>query len=103
MSEVSGNEKLPGMVYVAELAAILDRSIHTIRTWDYDRDLPRGCYPTRDHRGWRYWTPAQVDQIVRWVEARQPQSENKLERLRAIRNRSFETPTDEREHTRGEA
>jgi hypothetical protein len=80
-----GNYKPRGRVYVAELAAILDRTQHTIRCWQRDKMLPRGAYPRRDERGWRYWTPEQVDIIVAWLETRRPQSEEKLLKLRAQR------------------
>ena len=82
-----GRHKPLGRIYLAELSAILDRRPHTIHRWEMDGDLPRSCRPYRDSRNWRYWTPAQVDELERWIESRLRQSETKLEKLRAIRDR----------------
>jgi hypothetical protein len=80
-----GGYKPRGRVYIAELASVLDRTQHTIRLWQRDRILPHGTYPARDSRGWRYWTPEQVDLIMAWLETRRPQSFEKLTKLRGPR------------------
>jgi hypothetical protein len=52
-------------VYLRALAELIDRRMNTIRSWD----LPPDLQPQRDGRGWRYWLPAQVDEIRRWMVA----------------------------------
>ena len=89
-----GNLKPPGRVYPTELAQIVDRSIQTIRVWEYKGELPMHLRAHRDSRGWRYWTPEQVDKIVEWIESRKPQSDEKLMKMRQVRNRS--SPESER-------
>jgi DNA-binding transcriptional MerR regulator len=80
-------EKVQGRIYVKELAQSIDRTQHTIRQWEKARILPRRALPMRDERGWRYWTPEQVDLIVAWLERRRPQSAGKLIKLRSRRRR----------------
>jgi hypothetical protein len=79
------SKKVPGRIYLAELGGIIDRTQHTIRQWTRDKALPLGAMPQRDERGWRYWTPEQVDLIVAWLETRRPQSTEKLIKLRCDR------------------
>jgi hypothetical protein len=80
---VRGKEQ--GKIYILELAYSINRSPHTIRQWQAAKELPPGTYPQRDERGWRYWTPEQVDRIAAWLESRRPQSESKLAALRMNR------------------
>lgn len=55
-------------IYMRELSAILDRSSHTIRGWERDGLLLKKLLPHRDEKGWRYWTPSQVVQLVEWMK-----------------------------------
>jgi hypothetical protein len=68
-----GNYKPKGRIYIRELAGIVDRSPHTIRLWQVSQKskppiLPLHLFPKRDSRGWRYWTPDQVDAIRTWMD-----------------------------------
>lgn len=55
------------MISIRELAGRIDRQIPTIRKWEKNKVLPEHLLPTRDSRGRRYWTEAQVKEIVRWM------------------------------------
>lgn len=59
-------------VYLKELAEQIDRRMNTIRGWEgTDKTpaaLPKSLLPHRDERGWRYWTPAQVQRIEAWMK-----------------------------------
>lgn len=72
-------------VYPAEMAAILERSVHTLRQWEANGLLPAAAIPHRDSRGWRYWDPEQVDVLREWIESRRPQPYEKLAKLRSER------------------
>jgi hypothetical protein len=52
---------------VSEVARMLDRVPHTIRMWEYHDRLPAHLRSSRDERGWRIWTEAQVDGLKRWI------------------------------------
>jgi hypothetical protein len=55
-------------LYIGDVAAQLDRVPHTIRMWEQRTNfLPKRLIPHRDERGWRYWTPDQVDGIKKWL------------------------------------
>lgn len=54
-------------IYLHELSRILDRSSHTIRGWEKSDLLPKRLLPHRNEKGWRYWTPSQVDGLKAWV------------------------------------
>ena len=56
-------------VYLRDLAQELNRSPHTIRSWETEGILPKSLLPKRDKRGWRYWTPSQVDKVKAWMRA----------------------------------
>lgn len=59
-----------GIVYIDELAEIINREQGTIRKWERER-LPKRLHPKRGHRNWRYWTDAQVwgpSGIMAWME-----------------------------------
>lgn len=54
-------------IYIREAVELLDRQPGTIRSWEYDNALPKDLLPHRDERGWRYWTPDQIEGIKRWI------------------------------------
>jgi hypothetical protein len=59
-----------GIVYIDELAAIINREQGTIRKWERER-LPKRLHPRRGHRNWRYWTDGQVwgpSGIIVWMD-----------------------------------
>ncbi len=86
----SRSPRQPGRIYVTDLARIIDRVAHTIRQWEAHKDLPAGCYPRRDEKGWRYWSPDQVDRITAWLDTRRVQNPEKLAALRAPRKEQEE-------------
>src|SRR4051794_19077260 len=55
-------------VFIRDLARIVDREVGTIRGWERDERLPKKLMPKRNDRGWRYWSPAQVEGIKAWME-----------------------------------
>lgn len=52
---------------IADVAHSLGRVSHTIRVWEREGRLPDDLLPQRDDRGWRYWTPEQVEGIRQWL------------------------------------
>ena len=54
-------------ISISEAAELLDRREHTLRVWEYNDMLPERLRPRRDERGWRYWTPEQIEEIQRWL------------------------------------
>jgi len=59
-----------GVVYIDELAKIINRQQGTIRKWERER-LPKRLHPHRGARNWRYWTDSQVwgpNGIVAWMK-----------------------------------
>lgn len=55
-------------LYIGDVSAELGRVPHTIRMWERRPGfLPAALKPKRDDRGWRYWTPEQVDAIKKWL------------------------------------
>lgn len=58
-------------VYIAALAAEVDRRENTIRSWCRAGRLPEHLRPQRaatdSGPGWRYWTPEQVEAIKQWM------------------------------------
>jgi len=60
-----------GVVYIDELAVIINRQQGTIRKWELTGKLPKNMLPHRGKRNWRYWTDSQVwgpNGIVAWME-----------------------------------
>lgn len=55
------------LLNITEVADELGRVSHTIRLWEYSGKLPQSLLPQRDDRGWRYWTPEQVEGIKQWI------------------------------------
>jgi DNA-binding transcriptional MerR regulator len=58
---------MENQLQIGEVAKLIGRSIHTIRVWGYDKRLPEHLRPTRNSRGWRVWSPAQVEAIKQWI------------------------------------
>jgi hypothetical protein len=56
-----------GRVYIREASELLDRTMGCLRKWDDENVLPKKLRPKRGDRGWRYWTPAQIDAIKQWI------------------------------------
>lgn len=54
-------------VYIADVAARLDRKIGTVRKWEREGRLPEHLRPKRDERDWRYWSEEQVEAIKEWM------------------------------------
>lgn len=54
-------------VYIREAAELLNRRMGTLRKWETTGLLPAHLLPQRGHRGWRYWTPEQIDGIRQWL------------------------------------
>jgi hypothetical protein len=61
-------------LYISEVAKALDRRQNTIRGWERENVLPKALRSHKDDRGWRYWTPEQVEAIKQWIvdEDRRP-------------------------------
>jgi hypothetical protein len=60
-----------GIVYIDELAAIINRKQGTIRKWGLTGTLPKHLLPHRGSRNWRYWKDSQVwgpRGIIAWME-----------------------------------
>lgn len=55
-------------VYIRDAADTLDRRIGTLRKWESSGVLPKNLLPARGKRGWRYWTPEQIEGIKKWIE-----------------------------------
>lgn len=56
-------------IYIREAAEILNRRMDTLRKWDR-LYLPVKLRSHREDNGrrWRYWTPAQLKGIIKWME-----------------------------------
>lgn len=52
---------------IAEAAELLDRSPHTLRSWDRNGSMPKSLRPKRDEHGHRYWTPELIEKIKEWI------------------------------------
>lgn len=52
---------------IGEVAEELNRVPHTLRIWEYNKRLPKQLLPSRDDRGWRWWTQKQVEGLKEWV------------------------------------
>lgn len=52
---------------ITEAAKLLDRSPHTLRSWDRNGSMPAKLRPKRDALGHRYWTPQLIEQIKEWI------------------------------------
>lgn len=56
-------------VYIREAAEMLDRKPATLRSWERYGWLPKELRSQRGTRGWRFWTPAQIEGIREWMTA----------------------------------
>jgi DNA-binding transcriptional MerR regulator len=59
------------LIYISQLAKIVNREIGTIRKWEREGKLPKHLLPRRGERGWRCWTHAQVygeRGIIKWMK-----------------------------------
>ena len=63
MTEEQGAER----VYIREAAELLNRRMATLRKWEQLGVMPQHLIPHRGERGWRYWTPEQIDGIRDWL------------------------------------
>lgn len=54
-------------IYIREAAELLNRRMATMRKWEQLGVLPAHLRPHRGHRGWRYWTPSQIQGIREWL------------------------------------
>lgn len=54
---------------ISEAAKLLDRSPHTLRSWDRNGSMPKRLRPKRDGNGNRYWTDELIAEIKTWIEA----------------------------------
>lgn len=52
---------------IGEVAFILNRKPHTMRTWEYKKIVPDHLLPHRDDRGHRYWTEDQITGLQAWM------------------------------------
>jgi hypothetical protein len=62
MIPVADNE-----IYINEAAELVGRKPGTLRSWEYNDMLPKHLLPARNNRGWRFWTPEQIEGIKRWL------------------------------------
>lgn len=63
MTETENAER----IYIREAAELLNRRMATMRKWEQLGVLPAHLRPHRGHRGWRYWTPSQIQGIREWL------------------------------------
>lgn len=54
-------------LYISDVAETLNRKPATIRDWERRKILPENLRSLRAERGWRYWTPEQVDKLKQWM------------------------------------
>ena len=66
-------------IYIREAAQLLNRRMGTLRKWENDGVLPAQLLPQRGDRGWRYWTPQQIEQIKDWLRDTQRYTGTALE------------------------
>lgn len=56
-------------IYIREVAELLNRRMATLRKWERTGELPSHLRPHRGERGWRYWTPYQIEGIREWMKS----------------------------------
>lgn len=57
------------MYSISDLAEEIDRTKQTIRNWDRQGRLPERLRPMRvGPKGWRRWSPEQVEGIKQWMQ-----------------------------------
>jgi hypothetical protein len=81
LSTEDGHEKLTDETLqdkveynITDAAGYLDRSANTLRSWEYNDMLPKELRPSKNGRGWRVYTGAQLRKIKRWLEGVHPGS-----------------------------
>jgi transposase-like protein len=52
---------------IRDAARLLDRSPHTLRSWEKKAEFPKELYPFRDEKNERYYTPALIEKIRVWI------------------------------------
>lgn len=52
---------------ISQAAILLDRTPHTLRSWDRQLLMPAALRPKRDARGHRYWTDDLIAKIKTWI------------------------------------
>lgn len=60
-------EQSADKIYIREVAELLNRRMATLRKWEQLGILPDHLRPHRGERGWRYWTPEQIEGIRQWL------------------------------------
>lgn len=68
---MSPKEEGEGLIYISDLAEVINREIGTIRKWEREGKLPKHLLPKRGDRGWRCWTHSQVygkRGIIEWMK-----------------------------------
>jgi hypothetical protein len=103
MTETESAER----IYIREAAELLNRRMATMRKWEQLGVLPDHLRPHRGNRGWRYWTPSQIQGIREWLREtdRRPgkglphynpteaQLDKAIESMRTPRSRRVNTST----------
>lgn len=54
-------------IYIRDAAQLLNRQMATLRKWEQLGILPKHLQAHRGTRGWRYWTPEQIEGIKEWI------------------------------------
>jgi D-alanyl-D-alanine dipeptidase len=67
MSTEEEQEEGVERIYIREAAEQLNRRMATLRKWQQLGVLPQHLTPHRGNRGWRYWTPDQIEGIRGWM------------------------------------
>lgn len=65
MKTVQSMQAVHHEIYIADLAKTLDRSVRTIKEWEKKGLIPKA---RRDSRGWRIYSNAQADKILKHVK-----------------------------------
>jgi hypothetical protein len=60
-------DRNPDHVYIRQAAEQLNRRMGTLRKWEQQNVLPIRLRSHRGERGWRYWTPEQIEDIKEWI------------------------------------
>lgn len=55
-------------IYIRQASEMLNRRMATMRKWEQLGLLPEHLLPHRGSRGWRYWTPEQIEGIRKWIK-----------------------------------
>jgi hypothetical protein len=68
----------PEHIYIREAAEQLKRRMGTLRKWEQLGVLPENLRSQRGVRGWRFWTPDQIEGIKEWIRDTNRHSGNAL-------------------------